>query len=418
MNRTAKHYLKLKKHLPAFFCAAALSLVPLATANAAGFFSGYAGARTDINFAKDGGASFGMGLKLNSFFAGQFTITESLIARAEFSLAAHDLMNFGIFKSGVDATFQIDEISLIYRKDFFGGTNYLSGFIGTYEPIGSDIFLRRQFGAQAMASKLTQSWLGLAGSVIYPLFGIGASDVIHFASQPIAAGIYVYVNDEIRSGDDFDFNTDLRLACAYRYFYFDMAFGINMPVLQNDDAYFYVNEISGHGGMNMLIGSNYTRTSFFMQAGIYNFTARKGQPFSFPYDSVYLLAEFRARLSPHLFTFAVFNFPQDTASNFIFVRDTLGVNVSWGNGALHLASLPLEVGIHGTLSFAQKKLDDFAEILSFFDNDTPNLRISPYLSLAIGQGELNAMFQLNVWDFVRGAPAKAFAVNVAYRARF
>ena len=88
-----------------------------------------------------------------------------------------------------DSKFKIDEISVVFRSKGLNSTNYFSIFMGTYEPIGSDIFLRRQFGIQPIMSKITESWLGIAGSVIYPLFGMGIADVVHFSTQPLDSAV-------------------------------------------------------------------------------------------------------------------------------------------------------------------------------------------------------------------------------------
>jgi hypothetical protein len=184
-------------------------------------FSGYAGAKMD--FYSVDTEKFDPGLKIQSFFSGQFVFSQNIILNTEFSLATDDIIDNSIFKEA-PASFKVDEISLVIRKQFSTATNYLSAFMGTYEPIGSDIFLRRQFGIQPIASKITESWLGLSGSIIYPMFGAGGADVIHFNSVPLATGIYAYVNHELE--DSYVFNGDLRFAGNFRYFTFDLAAGI------------------------------------------------------------------------------------------------------------------------------------------------------------------------------------------------
>ena len=147
------------------------------------FFSGYTGAKANFNLGKNS-ESVDPQLSLESYFAGQFNFSENIIGHAEFSLKTFDLIENSIFKA-TDSKFKIDEISVVFRSKGLNSTNYFSIFMGTYEPIGSDIFLRRQFGIQPIMSKITESWLGIAGSVIYPLFGIGIADVIHFSNQPL-----------------------------------------------------------------------------------------------------------------------------------------------------------------------------------------------------------------------------------------
>lgn len=154
------------------------------------FFQGYAGAIMDFDTAdKD------LGLALQAFFAGQFSFTQNFIGRLELSIDTDDLIEENIFKRTL-ASFKLDELSLNFRKKTDALDNHFSVFLGTYEPIGSDVFLRRHFGTAPIASRVTESWLGLSGSVVCPLFGIGIADVIEFKGAPIALGIYAYVNKD------------------------------------------------------------------------------------------------------------------------------------------------------------------------------------------------------------------------------
>ena len=184
-----------------------------------------------------------------------------------------DLIENSIFKEA-PASFKIDELSLIFRKQFYSATSYLSAFMGTYEPIGSDIFLRRQFSIQPIASKITESWLGLSGSIIYPMFGAGGSEVIRFNSVPLATGIYVYVNHELE--DSYVLNTDLRFAGNFRWFTFDVAAGLGMPMntSSSDSAFIIVNTLYWKAGANILIGNAKT-TSLFIQAGFSEMSFKK-----------------------------------------------------------------------------------------------------------------------------------------------
>ena len=251
-------------------------------------FSGYAGAKMD--FYSVDTEKFDPGLKIQSFFSGQFVFSQNIILNTEFSLATDDIIDNSIFKEA-PASFKVDEISLVIRKQFSTATNYLSAFMGTYEPIGSDIFLRRQFGIQPIASKITESWLGLSGSIIYPMFGAGGADVIHFNSVPLATGIYAYVNHELE--DSYVFNGDLRFAGNFRYFTFDLAAGIGMPLNtdDSDNSFIVVNTLYWKTGANILIGNAKT-SSIFIQAGFSEIKFKKKQnKWDFNEDSAYFLFE-------------------------------------------------------------------------------------------------------------------------------
>ncbi|HAH63648.1 MAG TPA: hypothetical protein DCL73_16305, partial [Treponema sp.] len=301
------------------FClSSGLLLFSLTETHAAGFFSGYTGVKTDLGFSDSGSSSFDPQLQLQSFFAGQFNLTNDLIARIEFSLKTEDLLENSVFKK-TTAEFQVDEISLIHRKLFPGFSNYLSVFAGTYEPIGSDIFLRRRFGIQPISSKITESWLGLSGSVLYPLFGIGISDSVQFTSQPIATGVYCYINQD---DDDYVFNGDMRFACAYPYIYLDIAAGIGAPLkneYNDENVIVLIDTLYAHGGFDLLLGNNSTPVSLYTQAGIYDVPIRRDMSsFSVDPDKVYLLFEPRFKLTTFLLRFTLFSLPSDTVEQLLF----------------------------------------------------------------------------------------------------
>ncbi|MBQ9495558.1 MAG: hypothetical protein IJR50_07980 [Treponema sp.] len=396
---------------------------PLQRASAAGFFNGYAGIRADMQFADKATGTFGPTLALHSFFAGQFNITTNLIARAEFTLGAGNIFSTKLFTEGADAKFQIDEISLIFRRQFLGGANYLSAFVGTYEPVGSDMFLRRQFGIQPIASKITESWLGLAGSILYPLFGMGISDVVHFSRQPISTGIYVYFNRN-NNINCMAFNSDLRFACAYQYFYLDVVAGINVPFKTTDatgaKVLLLVNSLYGHAGMTLLAGNNYTPVAFFLQAGIYDFVLMDTTASKFsisPDKSIYFLAEFRSHFGASQLVFSAFSLPEDTVKKLLFIHDTLGVNVSFSNNAIHAGAMQFELGVHTTLSFPNKYFINVKDIGNFFTS-LPTILLAPYMTMRMSSGEARIMLQLDTTAIVNKKFAKAFEINVGYKTQF
>ena len=246
------------------FCFISVLIVFIFPAFAEISFNGLAGAVGTLcsDPEKD---NFDLQLKLQTFFAGQFNLSDNLMVRGEFTVKTSDLIEKSVFKE-IDTKFQIDELSLTFRSSGFELTNYLSLFIGTYEPIGSDIFLRRYFGINPIASRLTESWLGTAGSVIYPLIGAGLGDVLHFSSQPIAIGFYAYVNHELN--DSYVFNIDARIGMVYRYMKLDFSTGIGAPLNTKyyNDAFIVVNKLYWRAGINLLLG-NPRNFSMYVQTG-------------------------------------------------------------------------------------------------------------------------------------------------------
>ncbi len=399
-----------------FFIIYILSAVLAHRISAAGFFSGYTGIKADADFANASGA-FDMQLKLQSFFAGQFNLANNLIARTEFSMRTGDIIDNTIFNK-TPADFKIDELSLIYRKQFLDSVNFFSVFAGTYEPIGSDLLLRRQFGIEAISSKITESWLGLSGSIVCPLFGIGISDIVRFSETPIATGGYLYVNRE-NPDNNFVLNADARFACAYQYFILDAAAGINSPMKNKngagEDVLLLIDSLYAHAGITMLVGNNYTPCSFFTQAGVYDLPLKEGSDtFSFDIESIYLLAEFRIRASSYQAMLAAFSLSSDTVSELLFIRDTLGFNLTLCNPSVYIGAQRFEFGIHNTLSFKDKTymdLQDFADLFA----SVPTITSSPYVAVKVGRGEFRTMLQVLISDLINDSPASAFECNFGYK---
>ena len=265
-----------------FLIAAVLSLTTGLFAQAA--FSGYSGGK--LNYASNPNTTeYDPDLSLQAFFQGQFNFSQNMWGHLEFSIDTQDFLGKELFHK-TPAFFKIDELSLIFKSQTEASSNYFSTFMGTYDPIGSDIFLQRYFGIQPIASKITESWLGLAGSVLYPHFGMGIADVKRFMSAPIAIGGYAYINHE--DNKYYVLNTDARFACVYRYFTFDFAGGVGFPLShsnQGQEVIAVVEKVYWHAGTTMLIGNNFTN-SIFLQAGIYNasFTAKQDSSIVAPSD--------------------------------------------------------------------------------------------------------------------------------------
>ena len=108
---------------------------------AATSFSGYAGGK--LNYAANPEEEeFNPDLKLQAFFAGQFNFSQNIWSHLEFSINTGDFLSQSIFHE-TESLFQIDELSLIGRANLYSCAHYFSIFMGTYDPIGSDVFLQR-----------------------------------------------------------------------------------------------------------------------------------------------------------------------------------------------------------------------------------------------------------------------------------
>ena len=166
-------------------------------------------------------------LKLNAYIESQFNFADNIWSHFNFSLKTDDFLSVDLF-SETDSKFRIDEISVIIKSPIEASTNYFGVYMGAYDPIGSDLFFQRYFGLLPTSSVLTKSWLGQAGSILYPHFGIGIADVVKLHNYPLAIGLYAYVNNEDEKY--YVFNADLRFGAVFRYFAIDIAGGLGAPV--------------------------------------------------------------------------------------------------------------------------------------------------------------------------------------------
>ena len=381
--------------------------------SAATFFSGYAGGK--LNYSADSEAEeYNADLKLQAFFAGQFNFSNNVWSHLEFSIDTKDFISETIFHE-TESIFQIDEASLIIRANMENTSNYFSTFMGTYDPIGSDIFLQRYFSIKSIASKITDSYLG---SILYPHFGLGISDVITLHNYPLAFGGYMYFNHE--DSKYFVFNSDLRAACVYRYFTCDLACGIGAPLAdkyKGEDLFIAIDKFYWHAGTTILIGNNYTN-SLFIQAGLYNaaFTAKNDNILVGPED-LYILLEPRFVSQNFHFNISLYSLPPNTIKKLLYVNDTLGMDLNFYTDSAVISSKTFNIGAHVSLSFKDKSVVDFANINSIASNGF-NLCLTPYMTTSFLSGELHVQGKLNVMELAGEVPGKAFSADLGYRTKF
>lgn len=378
-------------------------------------FSGYAGSKLNYTANPDI-EKYDPDLKLQAFFAGQFNFSQNLWSHIEFSVDTNDILNQSIFHA-TPSMFQIDELSLILRGNMPDATNYLGIFMGTYDPIGSDVFLQRYFTIKPISSKITESYLGLAGSILYPHFGAGISDVLKFHQIPIALGGYVYINHE--DSKYYVLNTDLRFANVSRFFTFDFAAGVGFPLAnkyQGKDLIVAIEKIYWHAGTTMMLGNNYTH-ALFLQAGIYNasFMAQKMSIVST--DDIYILFEPRFLIDKVRINISLFSIPQNTVKKLLLIDDTLGINLNLYSDSITLGSKTFTIGSHASFTLPDKSFLDFKELEKLLSKGY-NINITPYIATNFLSGELHLQSRINVMDFIKGNTSKAISIDLGYRTKF
>lgn len=375
-------------------------------------FSGYSGGK--INYAPNPLVqdSYDPDLTLQAFFQGQFNFSQNMWGHLEFSLDTADFLSPELFHKTM-AAFKIDELSLVFKSHSDTDANYFSVFMGIYDPIGSDIFLQRYFGIQPIASKITESWLGTAGSVLYPHFGIGIADVKRLLSAPITLGGYAYINHEDEL--NYVFNADFRFACVYRYFTFDFAGGLGLPISDNNkgqEALAVIDKVLLHAGTTMLIGNNYTQ-SLFIQAGLFNIPVTKRNSITLSPSDIYLLIEPRLLLDSAHVNLSLFSLPQETVDQLIFVDDTLGANLNVYGDNFSLGANRFTMGTNIAFSLTGKTFLDLAKPMELLKSDF-NVTLTPYMATNFLKGELHAQFSIKFMKFATARWFDAFTADVGY----
>ncbi len=388
---------------------------------AATSFSGYAGGKLNYS-ANPKVDDYDPDLKLQAFFAGQFNFTPNLWSHLEFSINTGDFLSQSIFHE-TESLFQIDELSLIGRANLYSCANYFSIFMGTYDPIGSDVFLQRYFNIKPIESKITESYLGLAGSILYPHFGVGIADIIRFYNSPVAFGGYIYLNHEKDiiddTADSYILNTDLRFATVLNYLTFDFACGIGIPIANEyhgEQALLVVEKVYWHAGTTILLGNNYTN-SLFVQAGIYNANFNANRESIVSPDDIYLLVEPRLKIKNAHMNITLYSLPEKTVKNLLFVDDTFGLDVNFYGQSSAGASNTVTYGAHISFSFIDKSLTELKDIMNIASNGI-NISITPYFESQFLSGQIHAQATVRLMEFVRQRPGHAFSVDLGYRTKF
>lgn len=401
-----------------------LIFTTVAKLNASTVFSGYAGGKLNLS-GNPQSEKYDPDLTLQAFFAGQFNFSENVWSHAEISIDTEDFINTEIFNA-TNALLQIDELSLICRGGFKNGANYFSAYMGTYDPIGSDVFLQRYFGIEPIGSKITESYLGLAGSILYPHFGFGISDIVRLYEHPFAFGGYVYLNKEKQitkdasnltsSKDIFVLNTDLRFASVLRYLTCDLAFGLGAPLATQDkydDLIVAIDKLYWHFGATMLIGNNYT-TSLFLQTGFNGAFKGKSSLANPSPEKLYILLEPRFLFKNTHLNISLFSLPKDTVDKILLIDDGLGFNVNLYNENFTIGSKSFLIGTHLSCSVKNRTLLDIGK--SNFLDDGLSINLSPYISTEFLSGEVHAQVSIKFMEFEKNF-GNGLSIDLGYRTK-
>ena len=392
----------------------ALSILLAATVSslfASTLFSGETGIQA--NFSNSKISKFDPALNFDVFFAGQFSLSNALSVRGELSLETSDTYKSGPF-TDTDSVFRIDEVSTSYVKAFGGFTHTLSMFLGYFETIGSQQFIKRQLGVQDFSSPVTVSYLGLNGGSVYSVFGFGGAYALKFNDLPISTGFVISRNNE-NEDDVAQLNIDWRFASSFRYFTIDLLAGIGAPLYtrdqKNNKIVLLIDTLYFHTGFDMLIGNRYS-SSLFMQCG-FEYLPIKSSSKSKEIEArdIYLLLEPRIVIKDLRLYLTAFSIPEEKIEKMSFIDDTLGINFAFFTNGLYTRNRDYSAGINWTVSFEGKNFKDITDTDLI---DVMNIKVAPYVDISTMGGKLTLMFQANVTKFT-GNDGDAMKLNIGYK---
>ncbi len=272
--------------------------------------------------------------------------------------------NFLDKPSNLNSIFQVNEASAVFKLQTSTVTHYLSLFYGEYEPIGSDVFLQRQFGIAPIRSDLTSSFNSLNGTSINESYGAGFSYVLHLAS-PIAAGLYLYKDrnenydgvyqswkndpsDRLSRSKQEAFNADFRVAGAFDYLTFDFRTGLALPEDTNEgsveNGFMNINYLSLKAGMSVLAGKPTSMFNVLLQTGFSDLLLDPGYVktpkwketddglvenksvfnWNNAAENFYFLLEPRLNLRQAKFSVTAFNIPYSQANKMFYLNNYNG----------------------------------------------------------------------------------------------
>ena len=350
------------------------------------------------NFSGDigilGNITLPVSLDAQTYLAGQLDCGGHLLFRGEFAVNATNLQNLIAEPTAINATFNIRELSVTGTFNTEHMVHYITAFLGEYEPTGSDIFLRRQFGVRNMLPSVTESWFGVNGASAYPSYGIGGAYAGKIGDSA-ALGVYVFKNSDIITSSK-SISTNLRLGTSLTNFCADFNGGMNF-VYSTETSFFSIDEISLHFGMTMLAG-NVNVFCVFVEAGIGDFALSTSGGADIQTDSIYLFIEPRVSLAgwqiqPSIFCMpfasidkmVFLNYPQSIAEDASSSKAMIGGNLTVFNDSLYFLESNFTVGSHLTFSLPGCNIFTLADNIEA-GSLHPQLAVSPFISVAFMGG--------------------------------
>lgn len=380
-------------------------------------FSGMAGGSTGIAGTIEQTPEFN--IPFNGFAAVQLNFGSWGIFRANLGLASKSLASGNLF-TGQDATLKMNEVSFVITKSENSIKNYFGFYLGTYEVVGQDEFLQRQFGIEPFTSMVTRNATTLStGFPLYNNYGAGFSYVMNFANTPGVLGFNLYFNET--AAHIWQANLDVRTSWTTKFLTIDFAAGLAAPLTNQNGgttALVVIDRLYLHGGLSLLLGNLYTN-SLFLQAGIQNVEITGGSPsISFTgLDDLSLLVEPRINTKNLKARVTLYSLPQETIKEMFYLEDTLGAVFSIYSDTIPVKNNNMTFGAHIIGSLPQQSLTDVISGAAFVTVPQINVYITPFISLPVADGEMEIMAQIGGLDIINNLHFK-YQAKVGYRVAF
>ena len=133
-------------------------------------------------------------------------------------------------------------------------------------------------------------------------------------------------------------------------------------------------------------------------------------------DDVYLLVEPRFFKNNTHFNISIFSLPEDTVKNFLFIDDTLGVDLNLYTNAISYNENIWTFGAHTSVTFVDKSFMDIKNYKKITENGF-NINLTPYFSRNFLSGELHGQIKIKVMNFATGKWYNAFNTAIGYKTR-
>lgn len=357
-------------------------------------------------------------LPIALFGAFQADFTEWFTTHAEIEIRARDFPLQDIF-SGNEAVFKVHELSAIFSRRAITSTHYFSIYFGSYEALGTDTFLMRQFGIEQISSHLAKSVTNISGVPLYSSTGGGISYIARLDKAPVANGCYIYLNNQ--NDGKLALNLDYRLAVATDIFTMDFIAGLGSMVRdkgEHDDEYIIaIKTLTLHTGLNMFLGNKYTH-GLLLQAGLNNLVLNGKNSLKIDDSDISFFIEPRIRAKKLGVNVSAYALSQESVDDLLYLTDRLGAAATLYFDDIETKRFPILLGVHLIGSIADMGITDLfgGENL---DGMKFNVFLTPYIEIPFSKNSnFETMLQIGMLDVASSSRALNFKVVAGYRKVF